>query len=88
MQSLERDHGGGKREAFYTYIHFDVSKGDTVQFWHDRWCGDRPLKEMFPLLFECSRDSDAYIDALYTRISGGRIVIGILDLARLLMIGK
>ena len=48
-----------------------MSKGDTVQFWHDRWCGDRPLKEMFPLLFECSRDSDAYIDALYTRISGG-----------------
>jgi hypothetical protein len=48
-----------------------VGKGDTVRFWHDRRCGDRPLKEMFPLLFECSRDRDAYIDALYTRISGG-----------------
>ena len=39
------------------------------QSWHDRWCGDQSLEEVFPLLFECSRDCDAYIDSLYTRNS-------------------
>ncbi|GMY18747.1 protein transport protein Sec24-like At4g32640 [Fagus crenata] len=37
-----------------------------VRFWYDRWCGDRPLKDEFPMLFECSRDREAFIDSLYT----------------------
>ena len=42
-------------DNFHSYILFDVGNGNKVQFWHDKWCGDRLLKEMFPLLYECSR---------------------------------
>ena len=52
-------------EDFSTYILFDVGQSNRVCFWHDRWCGSQPLKEMFPLLFECSRDRDAHIDFFY-----------------------
>ena len=52
-------------EDFSTYILFDVGQSNRVRFWHDRWCGSQPLKEMFPLLFECSRDRDAHIDFFY-----------------------
>ena len=48
-----------------------MGQGNRVRFWHDRWCGSRPLKEMFPLLYECSRDRDALIDSLYTQSTGG-----------------
>ena len=51
--------------AFSTYIQFDVGKGDKVWSWQDKWCGDRLLTEVFPLLFECSRDRDEYINSLY-----------------------
>ncbi len=36
-------------DNFHSYILFDV--GNWVQFWHNKWSGDSPLKEMFPLLF-------------------------------------
>ena len=52
-------------EAFSTTNQFDMGKGDKVWSWQDKWCGDRLLKEVFPLLFECSRDRDEYINSLY-----------------------
>ena len=58
-------------EDFSTYILFDVGQGNRVRFWHDRWCGPRPLKVMFPLLYECSRDREAYIDVLFARRNAG-----------------
>uniref|UniRef100_A0A2N9IY74 Reverse transcriptase domain-containing protein n=1 Tax=Fagus sylvatica TaxID=28930 RepID=A0A2N9IY74_FAGSY len=61
----------GGWEEFSSHILFDVGNGVRVHFWHDRWCGSRLLKEMFPLLFECSRDRNALIDALYIRSNGG-----------------
>ena len=73
-------------DDFSTYINFDVGHGNRVRFWHDRWCGSRSLKEMFPLLYECSRDRDGLIDSLYTQSTGG--VAGISILEGLLMIGK
>ena len=41
-------------EAFSRHIRFEVGTGSRVSFWHDRWCSDRPLKELFPRLFEFS----------------------------------
>ena len=41
-------------EDFYRHTHFEVGLGSWVSFWHDRWCLDRPLKELFPRLFEFS----------------------------------
>jgi hypothetical protein len=33
-------------DNFHSYIFFDVGTSNRVQFWHDKWCGDRPLKDM------------------------------------------
>ena len=57
-------------DIFKSYIFFEVGKGNKVQFWHDKWCGNCSLKDMFPLLFERSRDCAASIESLYTRSSG------------------
>ena len=35
--------------------------GNRIQFWHDNWCGNVPLKTQFPVLFACSLDKDASI---------------------------
>jgi len=32
-------------------VHFEVNDGSRVLFWHDVWCGNRPLKTLFPDLF-------------------------------------
>jgi hypothetical protein len=58
------------REIIHSFIFLDVGKGIRVQFWHDNWCGDGALKDLFPLLYECSRDRDASIASLYVRTSG------------------
>ena len=57
-------------DIFQSYIVFEAGKGDKMRFWYDRWCGDHPLKDEFPLLFECSRDREAFIDSLFTHSSG------------------
>ncbi len=36
--------------SFKRFISFDVGDGSRVSFWHNVWCGDRTLKEMFPTL--------------------------------------
>ena len=41
-------------EAFSRHIHFEVGSGSRVFLWHDHWCLDLPLKELFPRLFEAS----------------------------------
>jgi hypothetical protein len=41
-------------EGFSAHIGFEVGLGDRVSFWHDRWCFERSLKEMFPTLYACS----------------------------------
>ena len=37
----------------------------------DRWCGDRVLKDAFPVLFACATDQQATIDSLLTRSASG-----------------
>ena len=37
--------------------------GNRIRFWHDIWCGDAPLKALFPLIFVCSIDQSTYIDS-------------------------
>ena len=56
-------------DYFQKYIVFEVGNGNKVQFWYDKWCGDYALKDSFLLLFECSRDREAFIDSVYTRSS-------------------
>jgi hypothetical protein len=58
-------------DGFAKDIEFDVCMGNRVWFWHDRWCGDRPLKEVFPMLFECSLLRDATVDYVLVRLRVG-----------------
>ena len=45
-------------EAFSSHISFKVGLRTRVSLWHDIWCSDRPLKEIFPGLFGCSLNQD------------------------------
>jgi hypothetical protein len=35
--------------------------GLKVSFWHDHWCGDRPLKLYYPALFSIGRYKDMWV---------------------------
>ena len=37
--------------AFSRFIIYDVGDWSKIQFWHDIWCGDHPLKEALMELF-------------------------------------
>lgn len=41
--------------ALISSIQFVVGCGLRVHFWHDHWCGERPLRFGFPLLFSLYR---------------------------------
>jgi hypothetical protein len=45
-------------DVFSSHFGFDVGLGDRVLFWHDRWCSDRPLKEIFSAFFGCFLNQD------------------------------
>jgi len=38
-------------DFFKSSVRFEVGNGARVLFWHDKWCGDQPLKAHFPNLF-------------------------------------
>ena len=38
-----------------------MGDGTCVKFWDDVWCTDRPLKEVFPNLYNISRSRDALV---------------------------
>jgi hypothetical protein len=48
-------------DKFSTFAHFDVGIGSKVSFWHDIWCGDRPLKISYPTLFSIAQQQDAWV---------------------------
>lgn len=38
-----------------------VGCGSKILFWHDHWCGERPLRLEFPLLFSLAQCKDAWV---------------------------
>jgi hypothetical protein len=48
-------------EKFRNFVRFEVGNGANISFWHDRWCGDRSLKQCFPPLFSIVRNKDAMV---------------------------
>jgi hypothetical protein len=59
-------------DDFWRHTGFEVDLGTKVLFWHDRWCIDLPLKEMYPVLFACSNNKDASIASLFEDPKEGR----------------
>lgn len=40
---------------------FELGLGTNVQFWHDRWCRGRDLKDTFPRLYTFAQRKDAAV---------------------------
>jgi hypothetical protein len=58
---------------FVPYVDLVVSTGDRILFWIDRWCGDRPLKDVFLDLYACASNRQATIaSTLIQSASGSR----------------
>jgi hypothetical protein len=48
---------------FERFIYFKVGNGARIRFWYDTWCGDYPLKDIFPDLYCIARDKEAFVAA-------------------------
>jgi hypothetical protein len=44
---------------FKQKVRFEVGNGSRVLFWQDVWCGELPLKTLFPALFNiaCAKEA-------------------------------
>jgi hypothetical protein len=40
-----------KQDGFAKHVSYEVGDGSKVLFWHYVWCGEQPLKVLFPELF-------------------------------------
>ena len=56
--------------SFSNHLFFLVGYGSRVKFWHDRWCGDSPLKEAYPELFSLVLDRNVSVADLMSHING------------------
>jgi hypothetical protein len=50
-----------------------AGRGDRILFWHNLWCGETPLKTLFPVLFSCSSNKTASIKSLLSRPGVGEV---------------
>jgi hypothetical protein len=48
---------------FERIIYFKVGNGAQIRFWYDTWCGDYPLKDIFPDLYCIACDKEAFVAA-------------------------
>ena len=48
-------------ETFAKHFSIVVGDGSRTLFWHDKWTGDVPLKNLYPQLFLCSTNKEACI---------------------------
>ena len=62
-------------DFFKQHVELVAGLGNRIRFWQDNWCGEVPLKAMFPVLFACSSAKDASIAASLSTfgINRGRI---------------
>jgi hypothetical protein len=48
-------------DTFAKYVRLEVGDGYNVRFLHDLWCGDRPLKLCYSVLYTLARFPDAWV---------------------------
>ena len=53
-------------DVFSSFASVKVGVGPCTRFWHNMWCGDRPMKEYFLELFCLARNRDALVSDLRT----------------------
>jgi hypothetical protein len=52
------------KEEFLSLGKFDLGDGSLVRFWEDSWIRPRPLKSLFPALYNIVRNKDASVRML------------------------
>ncbi len=52
--------GKGGSSSVHT-LNSKWGNGTCIRFWFDHWCGDRPLCEMFPIVYCIFRHKDALV---------------------------
>jgi len=57
-------------DAFAAHVRYEIGNGSKVLFWHDVWCGEIPLKTLFPELFLIARGKDAWVEENMQRQNG------------------
>jgi hypothetical protein len=48
-------------QVFWSHCRFDPGEGSRIRFWEDIWCGDRALKDAFPVLHSIANNKGASI---------------------------
>ncbi len=61
-------------EVFSSHISFEVGLGTWISLWHDKWCSDRPLKEIFPALYGCSLNQEDTIASVQVCQGGHQLL--------------
>ena len=56
--------------TFSLYLQFDVGDSSRLKFWHDMWCGDSPLKVVFPKLFNICLNMESSVAELMQLSNG------------------
>ena len=49
-------------DNFKRHVQFELGDGSRVLFWHDVWCGELPLKILFPNLFNIACAEEAWVE--------------------------
>jgi hypothetical protein len=60
-------------ETFSVHTGFEVGLGNRVLFWHDRWCFNQLLKEIFPGMYGCSLNQDGIVDSALVSQGPGQL---------------
>jgi hypothetical protein len=64
------------KDVFLGLGHFKVKNGSQTRFWFDTWLGNKPLKDMFLMLFNIVRRKDDSIATPELNISFPRNLVG------------
>jgi hypothetical protein len=48
-------------DVFSQHISYKVGDGSRIRFWYDTWCGDSPLRNQFPILYQLARDPESRV---------------------------
>jgi len=56
--------------SFCNHTRLMLGNGSRIRFWDDVWCGEVPLKEAFPVLYDIARDKDALVEDHLVVVSG------------------
>uniref|UniRef100_A0A2N9IAI6 Reverse transcriptase domain-containing protein n=1 Tax=Fagus sylvatica TaxID=28930 RepID=A0A2N9IAI6_FAGSY len=48
-------------DVFSQHISYKVGDGSRIRFWYDTWCGDSPLRNQFPILYNLARDPESRV---------------------------